>query len=50
MKSVVISARRGNEASWIPSKVIGTPVKIKNGTLGKEELKSFQILAHISVV
>lgn len=38
--SVVISARRRNEAGYIHSKVTGTQVKMENGALEKGELKS----------
>lgn len=48
--SVVISARRRNEASYIHSKVTGTRVRMENGTLGKEELRGFQISTYNSVV
>ena len=48
--SVVISARRRNEASYIHSKVTGTQVKMENGALEKGELKSLSILTHNSVI
>ena len=48
--SVVLSARRRNEASCIHSKVIGTQVKMENGALEKGELKNFSILTHNSVI
>lgn len=42
--SGVISARRGNEASYIHRKVTGTPVATGNGASGKEVVKGFHIL------
>lgn len=44
--SVVISARKRNEASYIHSKLTGTQVKMENGMSGKKELKGFQILTY----
>ena len=48
--SVVISARRRNEASYIHNKVASTQVKMENGALEKGELKSLSILTHNSVI